>query len=468
MAAAGLGAMALGGGPLRVLAEVGRDGVAVGNGTGRVARPNILHVMTDDQDYQSWAERFTRLDGKGKVLVDGAGEPVRDYAMPFTRGMPGGGWCDFTQNTCASAICAPSRASLLTGVPAREHGVMRNGWIDNLDESNTLAVWLSAAGYRTHLVGKYSFGRRGRSRPQPPGWTSFNGRGGLARSVFDEGVARIREMAGESSPWALFLWPTDPHRVAQPTPQNAKVGLLPAELPGNINEEDVSDKPEWVRNTKPISSARMRTIMRDRVRAYQALMGVDQGIERVFGALVETGQLGNTIVIVTSDNGESWGSHRQIYKDMIYDEASRVHLAIRLPWLTGNCTEDRVVSALDVTATIVEATGIEAGRPLMGRSLLGLMEEPGSPWEGVAYVESHGSPGPRSKGRPAFRGLRTGGDGWGSYSYAEYPDTGEVELYDRAVDPAQLNNVAGRPEYAETRAALAGKLGEFVARPGYE
>ena len=344
---------------------------------------------------------------------------------------------------------------------------MRNGWIGNLDESNTLAVWLADAGYQTHLVGKYSFGVRGRNHLKPPGWSSFNGRGGLAKTVFAMGEERIRAGAADPAPWALFLWPTDPHRRARPTPQNAKVGLLPPELPANINEDDVGDKPGWIRNSKPISAGKLSGLMKERVRGYQALMGVDQGIERVFNALVETGQLDNTIIIVTSDNGESWGSHRQMYKDMIYDEASRVPLAIRLPWLTENRTENRVVSALDVTATIVEATGVEARRPLMGRSLLGLMERPGTPWEGMAYIESHGSPGARSKGRPAFRGLRTGGDAWGQFSYAEYPETGEVELYDRAMDPAQLNNVAERAEYGEARSALAARLAEFVARPGY-
>lgn len=467
VAAAGLGATALGIGPLRVLGQSVHAGSAAANPGERVTRPNILHIMTDDQDYQSWAEPFTRLDEKGSVLVDESGEPARSYAMSFVRSMPSGGWCDFTQNTCTSAICAPARAGLLTGVPSRENGVTRNGLIDNLDESNTLAVWLSAAGYKTHLVGKYSFGRRARSRPQPPGWTTFNGRGGMAKWVFAEGVRHVHAMAGDSAPWAMFLWPTDPHRPAHPTPQNARVKLLPPPLPANINEEDVSDKPAWVRNTKPLSPGKLQGVMKERVRSYQAVMGVDQGIESVFNALVETGQLDNTIILVTSDNGDSWGSHRQLYKDMIYDEAARVPLVVRLPWLTENRTENRVVSQLDITATIVEVTGVTPGRPLMGSSFLRLMEEPEMPWEGVAYIESHGSSGPRSKNRPAFRGLRTGGDFWGQFSYAEYPDTGEIELYDRAADPTQLRNVAGQPEYAEIRAALAAKLAEYLSRPAF-
>ena len=462
MGAATLGAVALGGGPLRALAQVER-GAAVG----RVGRPNILHIMTDDQDYQSWAERYTLVDRRGAALLDDDGNPRQDYAMRFARSFPGGGWTDFAQHTCSSAICAPSRASILTGVPAREHGVMRNGRIGHLDETNTLVTWLAGAGYRTHLVGKYSFGEGGRKHPKPPGWTSFQGRGGLSRSVFKVGVEHIRAGAADPSPWALFLWPVDPHRLAKPTSQNAKVALRPPALPPNINEEDVSDKPAWVRNAKALPSGKLRSAEKERARGYQALMGVDQGIESVFNALVETGQLDNTIIIVTADNGESWGSHRQFYKDMIYDEASRVPLAIRVPWVVGNREENRVVSSLDLTATIVEATGVEAGRPLMGRSLLPIIEDGAAGWEGAAYVESHGSPGARSKGRPAFKGLRVGGDDWGQYSYAWYPDTGEVELYDRGADPAQLENVAGRVDYAAVREALEVRLGEFLGRPGY-
>ena len=467
MGAAALGAVALGGGPLRALAQVERGAAGAGSPVGRVERPNILHIMTDDQDYQSWAERYTLVDRRGAALLDDDGNPRQDYAMRFARSFPGGGWTDFTQHTCSSAICAPSRASILTGVPAREHGVMRNGLLGNLDEANTMATWLAAAGYRTHLVGKYSFGTGGRKHPTPPGWTSFQGRGGLSSTVFREGVDLIRRGAADSAPWAMFLWPVDPHRLAKPTSANAKIALRPPTLPANINEADVSDKPSWIRNTKLMPVGKLRAAEKERVRCYQALMGVDQGIEQVINTLRETGQFERTIIIVMADNGDSWGSHRVLFKDMIYDEAVHVPLAIRVPWMSGNREENRVVSSLDLTATIVEATGVEAGRPLMGRSLLPIIEDGAAGWEGAAYVESHGSPGARSKGRPAFKGLRVGGDDWGQYSYAWYPDTGEVELYDRGADPAQLENVAGRVDYAVVREALEVRLAEFLGRPGY-
>lgn len=464
-------AAALGLGPLRG-GSAWASGFAEGlldeppvDGGGRVARPNILHIMTDDQDYQSWAEKYTLVDRRGTALLEADGNPRQEYAMRFARSFPGGGWTDFSQHTCTSAICGPSRAAIWTGVPAREHGVTRNGLLGNLDETNTLATWLEAAGYRSHLVGKYSFGKGGRKHSKPPGWTTFQGRGGLSATVFREGVKLIRQGAADATPWALFLWPVDPHRRAKPTPANARIALRPSPLPANINEEDVSDKPSWIRNTKPMTVGKLRAAERERVRCYQALMGVDQGIEQVVNALIETGQFENTIIIVTADNGDSWGSHRVLFKDMIYDEAVHVPLAIRVPWMSGNQAENRVVSSLDVTATIVEACGLEAGRPLMGKSLLPLMEDGATPWEGAAFVESHGSP--NGKGRPAFKGLRTGGDGWGHYSYAWYPDTDEVELYDRAVDPAQLENVAERVEYAAVREALEARLAEFLGRPGY-
>lgn len=474
LGAAAAAAAALGLGPLRggpawaaALGDVPADELPV-EGGGRVERPNILHIMTDDQDYQSWAEKYTLVDRRGEALLDADGNPRQEYAMRFARSFPEGGWTDFTQHTCTSAICAPSRAAILSGVPAREHGVTRNGLIGKLDETNTLATWLAAAGYRTHLLGKYSFGKGGRKHPTPPGWTTFQGRGGLARWIFQKGTEEIYRSAADAEPWAMFLWPVDPHRRAKPEAKNAKIALRPPALPGNINEADMSDKPSWVRNAKMLPVGKLRAAERERVRGYQALMGVDQGIEQVINALKATGQFERTIIIITADNGESWGSHRQFHKDMIYDEAARVPLAIRVPWLQENRAEGRVVSSLDVTATIVEACGLSAGRPLMGNSLLPIIEDGAAPWEGAAYVESHGSPGTRGKGRPAFKGLRVGGDAWGHYSYAWYPDTDEVELYDRTADPAQLENLAGRAEYAAVRVALEARLAEFLGRAGYQ
>ena len=111
-------------------AQTATDMQAIGSARPRagavVARPNVVVIMTDDQDFQSYAEPFTFLDRRGRPLLDAAGEPQRGWAMRNLRHYPGGGWTDFRGAVVSSAICAPSRASLLTGQYARHHGVLQN------------------------------------------------------------------------------------------------------------------------------------------------------------------------------------------------------------------------------------------------------------------------------------------------------------------------------------------------------
>lgn len=428
-------------------------------------RPNFLVIVTDDQDYSSWAEPFTFATRTGKPLLNDEAQPQKGYAMPFLRSFPEGGWVDFQQAAVAAPICGPSRASLLTGVPAGTvagHGVLRNGELHRLDESNTLAVWLEEAGYEVALRGKYNFGDNERYRPKPPGYAYFN-LGGRAGTVFRDGEEYIREYAarGATKPLCLFLTPTDPHVPLRPQGAHANLNLIPSPAPPNYDEEDVSDKPAWVRRLRRVGQP--GRFAKTRKKIIQTLLGVDDGIRSVFNALQETGLADNTIIIFTSDNGHSFGSHRLGWKGAPYDESVRVPLVIRFPWLAGNRAEDRAVSHLDVTATIVDLSGAAARRPLVGRSIKPMIEEPETYWEGVTYIEGHGSAGDlKEVQRPIFRAIRTSGAAFGRYTYVELPETGERELYDLEADPWQMNNLAGLPQHAELEDLLSNRLHSFT------
>lgn len=436
--------------------------------TPRPGRPNFLVIMTDDQDYASWAEPHTLADRRGRPMVND-GAPVQGYAMPFLRSAITSpvepGWVEYRDATVVTALCGPSRASVLTGVRAggsQGHGVLTNGQIDRMDENRALPVWLTRQGYQMALFGKYNFGSREKDRPKPPGWTRFE-LGGTAATVFAKGESYIRGRASDAGPFCLFLCPVDPHAPARPQPQFARINLIPAPAPPNYDEPDVSDKPGWVKALRRVGPE--NRFRKDRTKVAQTLMGVDQGIAAVVEALRDTGQLENTVIIFTSDNGLSFGSHRLVYKDSPYEESVHVPLLIRYPWLTRNHVEERTVSHLDLTATIVDLAEATADRPLMGQSLMPIAEAPPTFWEGIAYFEGHGRDDRTPRGnRPPFRGLRVGGDGVGGrWSYVEYPVTGEVELYDLTADPFQLENVAGRPEYAAVQDLLAARLATVTA-----
>ena len=386
------------------------------------ARPNIVVILTDDQDAPSLA------------------------VMRKLLAAPGGGWTNFTTAVCNDGLCAPSRATLLTGQYSHHHGVERNGWIGRLDESNTLPVWLSAAGYRCAHFGKYSFGKRGRSRPKPPGWDVFDGKGGLADPTFSKAIDYIEHTGSE--PFYLVIAPVDPHIKAKPPLRyrTAAVDLPP--LPPNINEVDVSDKPEYIRQLKPIAQPKLQGQAAERVRAARALLAVDDGVQAVVEALASTGRLDNTAIFYLSDHGYSWGSHRMLWKHNPYEEVIRIPFLIRLPGQSENRVEPRLVSNVDVAPTICELAGIIPGRQVDGRSLLPLIQQTIGEWAEAALIEKHTDPHYAGE----YFGLRTA-----DYTYVEH-DSGEKELYDLATDPYQLENATGQPDYADTQAQLAARL----------
>lgn len=421
LAAAGLAA---GWRPLSAAKESRNAAKQVGTAAGD-ERPNIVLIMTDDQD-------ATSLE-----------------VMRLLNAHPGGGWTQFNNAVCNDGLCAPSRATVLTGQYSHRHGVIRNGGLENLDEHHALPVWLAAAGYRCALFGKYSFGRKDQNWPKPPGWDIFDAGGGLADSIFTKGVDYIRH-AGDA-PFFLMLTPVDPHIKAKPPARYKSTAVTMSPLPPNINEADMSDKPLRMQQKPLLRKGKLKSLANERVNAYRALLAVDDGVQAVVDALTAAGKWDNTVLIYTSDHGFSWGSHRVERKHLPYEEVVRIPLVIRRPGQSGNQVIPEVVSNVDLAPTIAALAGVTPGLSTDGRSLLPLMDrEPG--WTSCALIEKH--PDPRDPG--AFYGLRTE-----RYTYVEH-DTGEVELYDLAADPYQMQSVHNDPAYAGTRQALAGVLAGMI------
>jgi arylsulfatase A-like enzyme len=383
---------------------------------------NVVIIMTDDQDVDSL--------------------PVMRKLMAF----PEGSWINFTSAITNHSICCPARATVLTGQYSHVTGVTSNALGAELDDTNTLAVWLDRAGYQTGLVGKYLNGypwSRGDGYV-PPGWDSFNvtgartvdGRAGLAVSFINEAAA----------PFLLYLAFNEPHEPADPPARYASAEVpVPPDRP-NFDEADVSDKPSWVRRLPPIPQATMDQWHAERLASQRSLLAVDDAVQAVIDALLAKGELDNTVVIFLADNGFSWGSHRHYRKLCVYDECGMVPLLMRVPGLAANRVEPRLVSNVDLVATITELVGVEPGLPQDGRSLVPLITNPDAPWTEEALLEVHTG---RSR---SFDGIRTG-----EWTYAEYAN-GDLELYDLTTDPDQLDNLAGDPALADIREVLANRI----------
>jgi N-acetylglucosamine-6-sulfatase len=182
---------------------------------------------------------------------------------------------------------------------------------------------------------------------------------------------------------------------------------------------------------------------------------VDRLIKRVVRELRRTGELDDTVVLFTSDNGFLRGQHRlDSGKANPYEEAIRVPLLVRGPGFPQGIEDDRLVGNVDLAPTILDVAGVEVDRAIDGRSIL--------PFEhiddrtGAVLLEVY----ERSHGR--FVGVRTH-----RYVYAEY-DGRDVELYDLERDPQQLESVHKNPRYAEVRARLSDLLSRLRKCAGEE
>jgi arylsulfatase A-like enzyme len=231
-------------------------------------RPNVIVITTDDQDDSM-------------------------VGLPATTRLIGERGTTFTNSYVSFPLCCPARATFLSGQYAHNHGVTRTELPDGygaFDNSNTLAVWLRRAGYRTAMVGKYLNGygindgipeRVADSKEIPPGWSEFFAltadtdqrryrykinddgkirkyRSGARNYVTDvlsgEAVDVVDEFAPRPKPFFLWFNPTAPHgeagrpfgatRNPQPAPRHhgAFEGAIRPRTP-NFNEADVSDKP---------------------------------------------------------------------------------------------------------------------------------------------------------------------------------------------------------------------------------
>jgi N-acetylglucosamine-6-sulfatase len=434
-------------------------------------QPNIVLITTDDQNVNEmrW--------------------------MPQTRALLGGPGATFSDSVSPHPLCCPARAMTLTGQYAQNNGVRSNFWPSGgyykLDNTNTLPVWLQDAGYETAFMGKY-LNEYGLLDPQdvPPGWDHW--RSAVDNGVYDyyayamnedgrvhqytdtyqteyyadETEDLVEQMSRDDQPF--FLWQSHlaPHSACpsdysdqecwdSPTPNMSYDNLfddvpLPQRRVPSFNEADVSDKPKWI-SRPPLDKTEQRHLTELFQRRIESLQSVDDAVARTLSALDEAGELDDTLVIFSSDNGYLLGEHRFSGKIVGYEPSLQVPLLMRGPGVPAGARSAETVGTLDLAPTIADAAGAPPGLDVDGRSLLPIAAGEAKGWD-TLLIQG----GPRllrSGDAWIYRGVRTD-----RYTYMEYKRTGERELYDRRLDPYQLRNVAGEPRYAAAQAELRRRL----------
>ncbi|WP_285707906.1 sulfatase [Microtetraspora sp. NBRC 16547] len=406
--------------------------------------PNVVFILTDDLDTTD-LQRFPNI---WNLLVQ--------QGAVFSRFFATNPWC------------CPSRSSILRSQYMHSHQVESNrpptgGFpkFRSLEES-TVGTWMHDVGYRTGLLGKYlNKYPLGASRDYvPPGWDrwavpvtklyqeygyALNDNGTIVKHGYapedylEDVLSREADAFVTSSgdqPFFLYLAPVAPHEPANYAPRHA-TAFMDEQAPRtpSFDELDMSAEPLWLRRKPPLSPTvvqRIDELHRNRLRA---MLGVDDMVGSLVSSLERSGQLDNTYIFFTSDNGFHLGQHRlHPGKTTPFEEDIRLPMVVRGPGIAPGSTIDRLCSTVDLAPTFAELGGVLPPAFTEGRSLVPLLQGRDVPWRDAALVEFF-QPPYAPYAAPSYSVLRTD-----RYSYVEY-GTGERQLYDLAADPYELRNI---------------------------
>jgi arylsulfatase A-like enzyme len=418
--------------------------------------PNVVLVVTDDLTKNDYLELGNNL------------------------GFFTSGGTFFHNAFVTTALCCPSRASALTGLYAHNHGITQHidpgtGYeqyhAEGYDQKD-LPVWLEDSGYRTGLVGKYMNKYDAQHDGVPAGWTDWYGaddpavrwtlnENGTIRTypqdptasgyepwedvLGDRAMEFVDDAHASEKPFFLWYGTHAPHSPELIAPQDEeRVGTWPTYDPPGFNERDVSDKPRWVRDRPLLTSTRIRALKQQRQERLTSMLAVSRNLKRLKDELRQTGELSNTYIILTSDNGYHQAHHRLGPGKMTaYEEDMRVPLAVSGPGVAPGSAKHTVLNT-DLAPTIADLAGVTPGLVPDGRSFAPLLPKGRS---GIAadqfrrrfMEENWQSPVPTPTGPelfPAPSNFALRGSG---YFYNRY-ETGETEYYDLVRDPYELES----------------------------
>jgi N-acetylglucosamine-6-sulfatase len=418
-------------------------------------RPNIIFILTDD------------------LAIN-----LVQY-MPHVVQMQKDG-VTFANYFVTDSLCCPSRSSIFTGRFPHDTGIFKNEGADGGylafesrgNQQATFATALTAAGYRTAMLGKYLNGYQPPRHGPDPGWSSWsvagNGYPEFNYALNEDGmVVRfgngpndyltdvasgiasrfIRQSAG--SPFVVEVATFAPHAPYTPAPRDAdKFPNLRAPRTAAFNVQPDPNAPTWLQKLPPLGPRDMEMIDTDFRKRAQSVQAVDALIGELQAAVAAIGQKDNTYFVFSSDNGYHMGEHRMRPGKMTaFDTDIHVPLIITGPGVPAGRTVEEIAENIDLCPTFADIGGASLAPNVDGRSLLPLLHgEKPSTWRSAALIEHHGPvksptdpdmPVRRGGNPPSYEAIRMANS-----VYVEYV-TGEKEYYDIAADPDELHNTFG-------------------------
>jgi arylsulfatase A-like enzyme len=425
-------------------------------------KPNILFIFADQ-----WRGSATGYAGDPNVKT-----PNLDRLAAQS--------LNFCNTVSVCPVCTPYRASLLTGrFPTSTGMFLNDAYLPS--EELCMAEILKTAGYTTGYIGKWHIDGHGRDDFIPPerqqGWeywkvgecshnynNSFYYSGNDPQKKFWEGYDAfaqtkdaqnyLKEKVSGGKPFTLVVSYGTPHFPHGSAPDEYKK-LYPPEsikLPPNVPESQ-------------------QAAARKEAQGYYAhCTALDKCIGDLLATLDEAGLTQNTIVVFTSDHGETLGSHgnKPCQKQVPWDVSARVPFLLRFP--AGQAGHGLAVktpiTTPDILPTLLGLAGVPIPGSIEGDDLSGAVRNPkismdrAALYMGVAPFANLGAEAQDNSRE--YRAIRTS-----RYTYAR-DLKGAWLLYDDEKDPYQMNNLANKPEYASLQKELDGKLQAELKKRGDE
>lgn len=432
--------------------------ISCNSGEDPVSKPNLVFILADQ-----WRAQDLGYTGNSQVITPNIDRLAAESVNMVTA-------------VSTTPVCAPMRASLLTGQHVLTHGLFYNDK-PLMTEVQTLAEVYQSHGYETGYIGKWHINggpehlsmREVRDQPVPKErrrgfeyWRVYECTHNYNESSYFDEENRRHQWEGydafaqtdaaidfinekKDRPFVLFLSWGPPHAPYQTAPEKYRKMYENVEIELRANVPDsLADKAK------------------EAIRGYYAHMtALDDAMEKLQNTLKETGQEENTIFVFTSDHGDMLHSQGMVKKQKPWDESIRVPFLIKYPDRLGKKGREirTPIGTPDIMPTLLSLSNLPIPATVEGTDFTKVLEEetmgdtttlimcpvPFHQWNFL-----HG-------GRE-FRGLRSI-----RYTYARDLN-GPWLLYDNLNDPFQMENLVDLPEFAIIQNQLDQMLDQKLAK----
>jgi arylsulfatase A-like enzyme len=383
----------------------------------------------------------------------------------------------FSSAICAQPVCAPARASILTGQYPSRHGVWKNA-VELAPGATTLATTLRQSGYTANHIGKWHLGGMqggtteilGPVAPQYRGgfldlWQSSNtlertshpyegdlydndGKplhfSGIYRTDFMTDLAQ-KFLRSAKSPFLLTVSYLEVHH------QNDIDAYVPP-------KEYVGRYPNpWVPpDLRPLPGS-WPSQLGD---YYASVAKMDETVGTIRKTLADTGLDRNTILMFISDHGCHFKTRNTEYKRSPHESSIHVPLVMEGPGFNRGLVIPEIVSHVDYAPSLLSAVGLPVPASMQGHSFLPLLDRKTEGWRNEAYFEMSEYVTGRGLRTPQFTyaAMAPRPPGWVPVPRADRYF--EYMMYDNYADPAQQVNLAGRATHTKQAAELRARLAE--------